>query len=147
MCKFSVDLFCLQSTFLVYFVCTMEWSNENVLEFLDLYENEVIIWNAGHIDHKNRNLIYDAWKRIESKMGGKYSVAELKKKKESLMASFRACQNKVKESTKSGAGIEEIYKPNWFAYEKMISFLKNNNRPRNTINSEVSNYIAIFYFQ
>ncbi|CAH1979541.1 unnamed protein product [Acanthoscelides obtectus] len=52
------------------------------------------------------------------------------------MASFRACNNKVKESTKSGAGTEDIYKPNWFAYERMASFLQNKNEARNTINSE-----------
>ncbi|CAH1984098.1 unnamed protein product [Acanthoscelides obtectus] len=61
---------------------------------------------------------------------------KLKKKKDSLMASFRACNNKVKESTKSGAGTEDIYKPNWFAYERMASFLQNKNEARNTINSE-----------
>lgn len=116
----------------------MEWSNETVLQFLDFYEQESLIWNASDSDHKNRNLIFDAWKRIEKNMGGKYSVTELKKKKDSLMASFRACSNKIKESTKSGAGRDDIYKPNWFAYERMASFLQNRNQARNTLNSEVS---------
>nr|CAH7729541.1 unnamed protein product [Callosobruchus chinensis] len=97
----------------------MEWSNETVFEFLECYENEPVIWNASLPTHKNRN-IYDAWKRIEVKMGHKYTVTELKKKKDSLMASFRACLNKVKQSLKSGAGTDEIYKPPWFAYEQTI---------------------------
>ncbi|CAH1996259.1 unnamed protein product [Acanthoscelides obtectus] len=87
----------------------MEWSNETVLQFLDFYEQESLIWKPWLSDHKNRNLVFDAWKRIEKNMGGKYSVTELKKKKDSLMASFRACNNKVKESTKSGAGTEDIH--------------------------------------
>ncbi|XP_072399248.1 uncharacterized protein [Diabrotica undecimpunctata] len=114
----------------------MEWSKENVFEFLHFYEEESIIWNAGHNDHKNRNLTHDAWKRIEINMGGRYSVDELKKKKDSLMSSFRFCHNKVKESTKSGAGTDDVYKPSWFAYEKMASFLTNRNKASVTIKSE-----------
>ncbi|KAG8264814.1 hypothetical protein J6590_004839 [Homalodisca vitripennis] len=114
----------------------MEWPNELVLDFLQYYENEPVIWNPSHPNHKNRNEIYDAWKRIESKMGNKFSVTELKKKKDSLMASFRTCLKKVKESCKSGAGSDDIYKPNWFAYEIMERFLKDKNLPRETLSSE-----------
>lgn len=52
----------------------MEWPNEVILEFLDYYENEPVIWNASALNHKNRNEIYDAWKRIELKMGNKYPL-------------------------------------------------------------------------
>nr|CAH7765262.1 unnamed protein product [Callosobruchus chinensis] len=114
----------------------MEWSNETVFEFLECYENEPVIWNASLPTHKNRNDIYDAWKRIEVKMGHKYTVTELKKKKDSLMASFRACLNKVKQSLKSGAGTDEIYKPPWFAYEKMATFLRDKDLPRQTRNTD-----------
>ncbi|KAJ8973885.1 hypothetical protein NQ317_019298 [Molorchus minor] len=72
----------------------MDWSNETVFKFLECYENEPVIWNASLPNHKNRNDVCDAWKRIEVKMGQKYTVTELKKKKDSLMASFRACLNK-----------------------------------------------------
>ncbi|KAK9887554.1 hypothetical protein WA026_023359 [Henosepilachna vigintioctopunctata] len=106
----------------------MDWTNENVLEFLEEYEKESVIWNPAHGGHKNRNLVYDAWKRIEFNLGEKYSVTELKKKKESLMATFRSLYNKVKESSKNGAEAEKVYQPNWFAYEKMASFLRKKNQ-------------------
>ncbi|XP_046686246.1 uncharacterized protein LOC124371920 [Homalodisca vitripennis] len=54
------------------------------------------------------------------------------------MASFRTCLKKVKESCKSGAGSDDIYKPNWFAYEIMERFLKDKNLPRETLSSEVA---------
>lgn len=120
----------------------MEWPNELVLEFLEYYENEPVIWNPSLDTHKNRNELYDAWKRIENKMGNKFSVTELKKKKDSLMASFRTCLKKVKDSCKSGAGTSDIYKPNWFAYAAMERFLRDKNQPRQTLSSEV---IPIFY--
>uniref|UniRef100_A0A1B6DD16 MADF domain-containing protein n=1 Tax=Clastoptera arizonana TaxID=38151 RepID=A0A1B6DD16_9HEMI len=114
----------------------MEWPNELVLEFLEFYENEPIIWNSSLSNHKNRIEIYDAWKRIEIKMGNKFSIAELKKKKDSLMASFRACVKKVKECNKSGAGSDEIHKPSWFAYDRMERFLRDRTKPRETFSTE-----------
>lgn len=63
------------------------------------------------------------------------------------MASFRACVNKVmcKKSSKSGSGADEIYKPNWFAYNKM-SFLRDKDRPRNTINTEVGVVLLLKHY-
>lgn len=58
----------------------MEWSNEVTMEFLDLYENEPVVWNASHPLHKNRNEVYDAWKRIQQKLGIDLSIPDLKKK-------------------------------------------------------------------
>lgn len=45
---------------------------------------------------------------------------------------------------KSGAGADDAYKSNWFAYEKMASFLKGRDRPRETTNSEVSQNLYLF---
>ncbi|XP_030757942.1 uncharacterized protein LOC115883689 [Sitophilus oryzae] len=109
----------------------MSWTNEMILEFLDLYQNEPVIWDANTPGHKNRNDVYDAWKRIELNMDEKFSVTELKKKRESLMASFRTCLNKVKQS----AGTGNEYKPQWFAYDKLASFLFKKN-PEQTRNIE-----------
>ncbi|KAJ8930817.1 hypothetical protein NQ314_016349 [Rhamnusium bicolor] len=125
----------------------MEWSNEVVLEFLDLYENEPVIWCAKHLDHKNRNAINDAWKRIEEKISIECSK-ELKKKKDSLMATFRRLLNKVKATSRTGTGSEQVFKPTWFAYVKMASFLQGICKPSDTQNTEVStnktfNYLNI----
>lgn len=57
----------------------MEWSNELVIEFLDLYEKERIIWDASHKLHKNRNDVHDAWKRIQKQLSVTYSITDLKK--------------------------------------------------------------------
>ncbi|KAF5307513.1 hypothetical protein FQR65_LT06868 [Abscondita terminalis] len=63
----------------------MEWSNEGVLEFLNLYENHPVIWDASHHLHKNRNNIHDAWLEIKNNFSKPCSITELKKKKGSLM--------------------------------------------------------------
>nr|XP_022907617.1 uncharacterized protein LOC111419095 [Onthophagus taurus] len=115
----------------------MEWSNELTLEFLKFYEIENIIWNPKNPNHKNRNKVADAWNNIKASLRVDCSVAELKKKKESLMATFRPLLKKVRSSYKSGAGTGELYKPNWFAYEAMANFLQPVNLPRETINTSI----------
>ncbi|CAI6356787.1 unnamed protein product [Macrosiphum euphorbiae] len=59
----------------------MEWSNDEVIEFLQLYEGYPQIWNPRHPSHKNRNLVHDAWKEIENKLSVKTDITEIKKKK------------------------------------------------------------------
>lgn len=64
-----------------------EWSNTLTLEFLEHYQNEPVVWDPMHVHHKDKKNINDAWLRLSEIM--QLPVAELKKKKESLMATFR----------------------------------------------------------
>lgn len=96
-----------------------EWSNEKVLHFLELYFMESPIWNPNDVRHKDRNEVFDAWKRLEEALGFQYSITELKKKRENLMSTYRKLQNKVRTSRMIG----EVFKPDWFAYETMARYL------------------------
>ncbi|KAJ0177632.1 hypothetical protein K1T71_006505 [Dendrolimus kikuchii] len=93
----------------------MSWNNDVVLEFLELYRREQLLWDPKHPLHRNRSEIVAAWIRIQSSLSINCSVIDLKKKKESLMTSFRMHFNKKK----SQIG----YRTTWFAYELMESFL------------------------
>jgi len=115
----------------------MEWSNESVLEFLRLYEQESVIWNVKHLKHRDRNAVSDAWSNIQKSLSLQCTVQELKKKKESLMSTFRPLLNKVKGSMGTGSSAEDVYKPNWFAYETMAKFLFGVYQPRSTISTQV----------
>ncbi|XP_067215180.1 uncharacterized protein [Linepithema humile] len=112
----------------------MEWSNEKTIEFLELYEKETLLWNPKHISHKDRNAVNDSWKKIEAILN--ISVKELKKKKNVLLATYRKLARKVQDSTKTGSGASDVFKPNWFAYENMAKFLHSIYTPATTINSE-----------
>lgn len=46
----------------------MDWSNDLILEFLKLYEDEPSIWNPSDPNHKLRNYVHDAWGRIQEKL-------------------------------------------------------------------------------
>ncbi|KAF5305091.1 hypothetical protein FQA39_LY09353 [Lamprigera yunnana] len=52
------------------------------------------------------------------------------------MASFRPLCRKVKAPSKTGSGSEEVYKPTWFAFERMERFLHGVSVARSTYNSE-----------
>ncbi|ENN75035.1 hypothetical protein HUJ04_001259 [Dendroctonus ponderosae] len=103
----------------------MEWTNELVIKFLDLFEREEAIWNGDHELHRNRDFIRESWLRIKTDLGGQWSVAELKKKKESLMSTFRKISQKIKKKHSTN----RPHKTNWFAYAKMDKFLHNHYRP------------------
>lgn len=87
----------VQSVLIVNF-WIMEWSNENILVFLDLYEVESAIRNIRHADHKHRNKVYDTWKRIEKKWTVECSFNDLNKEKEHLMTTYRKLASKVKKT-------------------------------------------------
>ena len=104
----------------------MAWNNEVTLKFLDIYQKEPIIWDPSHKQHKSRNDVYDAWKRIQTEFFTECdlecSIEDLKKKRDSLMATFRNCKSKLKSSEKSGAGLNDVYIPHWFAFQKIGTF-------------------------
>lgn len=62
-----------------------------------------------------------AWVRIADAMG--VPVIEVKKKKETLLASFRLNHKKVLASHKTGAGENEIFKPAWIYYDTLAAFM------------------------
>lgn len=121
----------------------MEWSNEYTIEFLNLYEKEGLIWNPKDPLHKNRNAVSDAWNRIKDQLSVNCSIQDLKKKKDSLMATFRPLSHKVKDSMRTGSAANNVFKPNWIFYEPMAKFLHGIYQPNVTINTEVCIY---FYF-
>lgn len=114
----------------------MEWSNDLVLEFIQIYEKYPVIWDPKNKQHKNRNDLADAWASIQKQLSGGFPVEALKKKKESLMATYRILKKKVSNSTRSGAGTKDKYKPTWFAYEAMNRFLRRTKRANSTLSTE-----------
>lgn len=114
-----------------------EWSNEKVLEFIELFKGEPCLWNSRLKSYKKRGNHYDAWRRIRQGLSFRATVEDLKSKKSSLLGYYRVHLNKWKKSMKSGAGSDEIYTTNWFAFDVMDSFLRPFYEGNTTANSEV----------
>jgi hypothetical protein len=75
----------------------------------------------------------------------------MKKKKGSLMASFRHHLRRKKASIASGASSDDVYHPTWYAYEVMEGFLGSHYDCDPTYNTEngVSNQLKyhLFHFK
>ena len=108
--------------------------NEFVLLFLEHYQNESILWDPKHRHYKDKKKANDAWVRLSKQLHR--PIPELKKKKDSLMATFRGYLRRKRASIRSGACLEDIYKPVWFAYEYMDKFLASVYDCTTTINSQ-----------
>lgn len=79
------------------------WTNEDILKFLECYQAEPCIWDPTNKHHKDKKKTADAWSRL-SKVTN-VPIKELKSKKESLMATFRKHLKKKQDCIRSGAGI------------------------------------------
>ncbi|XP_028163793.1 uncharacterized protein LOC114355257 [Ostrinia furnacalis] len=103
----------------------MEWSNASVIEFLELLQGEPILWKhrTNSTNHKNRNLIKDAWIRIKTDFSMECTIEELRRKKNTLFTQYRDYLKKIRDSTMSGSREDDIYRPTWFAFDLMNSYL------------------------
>jgi len=102
----------------------MEWNNELTLEFLEAYEKHPVLWNSLYPGHKNKNTLQDAWTEVANKLSVTMPVVALKKKKESLMSTYRTLRKKVVDSDTTGSGSQDVYYPFWFAYNAIDRFIR-----------------------
>lgn len=124
-------------TCFVFAIHTMEWSNEKVIAFLELLQTEPCLWDPKLKSYKNRGSQSDAWRRLMELVPFETTIEEMKKKKESLMGYYRTHLNKIKKSLKSGAGKDDVYTTNWFAFETMDNFLRGVYDGGRTFNTQV----------
>ncbi|XP_063362786.1 uncharacterized protein LOC134651617 [Cydia amplana] len=105
----------------------MDWTTENIIEFLELLQTEPSIWNHRAKVHRNRTLVRKAWNRIQSNFSLSCPVQELKRKRNSLLTQYRDILRRIKESQQKASDNDdyEIYKPSWFAFDVMNSYLSN----------------------
>ncbi|CAF4890325.1 unnamed protein product [Pieris macdunnoughi] len=116
---------------------------EQCLKLIRLYGEYRRLWDAQCPDYTNRGLREDAWRKISQEMN--LPIAELKKKMDSLLGSYRREKSREKKSRITGSGRGEIYVSNWYAYEA-FSFLGDRNHPGNTqdtLGEEVSTYYLL----
>lgn len=81
----------------------VDWSNDDILHFLECFEGEPCIWNPQDKSHKDKRKVADAWIRLSDTLNT--PVKELKKKKDILMITFRRHFNRKLNSINSGGSI------------------------------------------
>jgi len=66
----------------------------------------------------------------------------MKKKKDSLMATYRKLLNKARARKGTGSGAKDVFKPNWFAFNAM-QFLHGVYEAKNKMPTDE---VSLFYF-
>lgn len=75
------------SLFLVLNKESMEWTNDAVLQFINLYETHPVLWDTTHKFYKIVSKKSGAWLAISEELG--IGVAELKKKDDQLACNLQ----------------------------------------------------------
>lgn len=83
--------YCIASCFVLFSVLLliyneMEWSKCKVAKLIELYEQEMVLWNITSSHHKNSNSRHDALQRISQVM--ECSIAEVEKKLHNLRSQY-----------------------------------------------------------
>ena len=112
----------------------MDWSQEKCLLMIEAYHNLRCLWDPTYTNYKNTTHKHDGWVEIANLL--QCSVDDVKKKMDSLLASYRRERQKSI-STKSGSGADCNYKSKWFAFESM-HFLLDKYKPRKTLDTNQS---------
>lgn len=113
----------------------MEWTNEKVLQLIEVYREHPLLWDCHLSEYKNRNRRADALNEIALSFG--VDKTEIDRKIKNLLSHFARELKREANSTKSGSGSDNVYKSKWFAFDSM-QFLRDRNKPRNTTDTEVS---------
>jgi hypothetical protein len=81
----------------------MEWTQENVIEFIELYKRKETVWDPKHF---NKTKKQDAWEELRNGMNR--PVDECKKKLDNLLSYLR--RKKMKMRKRSGTEKGECFK-------------------------------------
>jgi hypothetical protein len=80
----------------------MEWTQESVIELIELYKRKEIIWDPKHPMHFNKTRKQDAWEELGKEV--KRPVDECRKKMGNLLSSLRREKMKMRKSSGTGKG-------------------------------------------
>lgn len=118
-------------------------NKNNTIQFLECYERHPCLWNPREDDYRNNNVRLAALKSIIQEMRLTLRVEELKTKIKNIRTTYNREATKVEKSKKSGAGADDLYKPQLIWFSVADRFLKPVIEGRKSKDNMVS--VFIFY--
>lgn len=126
----------------------VKWNNDDIFQFLDVYEQYPILWNIKHKDYLNRNLKISNFEKLKnnlSSIGLVVDSDQLRLKIKSIRDVYRQEIAKINRSKKSGAGTDSLYKPKLIWFNRANTFLNEVTSTRESSSNLVS-FIFIIHF-
>ena len=103
----------------------LQWSKEQTKLIIDMYRQKPCLWNIKSYDYKDRTKRAVALTTITREMQKKHAsvtIADVKKKLETLRNQHRREMRQIENSRKSGAGTDDVYSPKLWCFDD-LSFL------------------------
>ncbi|XP_047098149.1 uncharacterized protein LOC124798679 [Schistocerca piceifrons] len=107
----------------------MEWSRQQIVDLIAMYQEEDCLWNVRSKDYKNTLKKHDALAKIATAFSTDKGSVE--KKIRSLVVAYRREKRKIIASRPSGSGADTAYDSNWFGY-RLLQFLDDVHEPKET---------------
>ncbi|XP_064464982.1 uncharacterized protein LOC135376404 [Ornithodoros turicata] len=96
----------------------MEFTTEDEKTLISTMETKTLLWNVQHPCYHRKELKEKAYGEVAERLGR--SVTAVKTKWGNLRSAFSREQRKVKESCRSGAGADDVYRPKWIHYKNLL---------------------------
>lgn len=107
--------------------------------FLDSYQSHPCLWDTTAEIYRNSQARTSALEQIIKEMGKKdLTIADLKNKIKNIRSIYNRELSKIRDSGKSGAGTDDIYKPQLKWFEKADLFLRRISQSRRSKSNMVS---------
>ncbi|CAH2094227.1 unnamed protein product [Euphydryas editha] len=113
-------------------------NKNNTIQFLECYEMHPCLWNPREQDYRNNNVRLAAPKSIIQEMRLSITVEEVKLKVKNIRTTYNREASKVAKSKKSGAGEDDVYRPQLIWFSVADRFLKPVIEGRNSKDNMVS---------
>lgn len=118
-----------------------KWSEQQMSNFIHLYETHSCLWQTNSPEYKNRDKRQQALENIVEEMKiPNFTVNDCKNKIKNIRSHYCQELKKIKNSMKSGMGTQDIYKPTLPWFHILDGFL----RPLVTQKTESNLEVSIF---
>lgn len=120
-----------------------KWPADHTKRLIELYEVQPILYNIKSPQYHNKIARQTCLTTIQGSLEAytkiKYSVEDIVKKISNIRTQFSLLYRDQKKTPPSGAGADELSKPNWYLYEALqflIPYVKADQAKSNIVNSE-----------
>ncbi|KAF5301229.1 hypothetical protein FQA39_LY10815 [Lamprigera yunnana] len=121
-----------------------KFSGDDTIKLVDLFVEQECRWNLRNIHCRNKDMRMAAEKEIINNLGKTgFGISKLKQKIKNLRCTYNQECLKVKKSTKSGAGADDIYIPNiklFDAFDNIMKLAKVGKKTEGYVETKISAY-------
>ena len=101
------------------------WLEKEVILLLELYHRFPILWHIHSSDNKKRNIRNIYIRKIQEGLSTSIptiTIEDIKEKIHNLRTQYQKERTKIRSSSRNRVGLEDVYKPRLWFYEKNVIF-------------------------